>query len=76
MKAKFLVSKDFKAFLKMKGLTVKKLSAELKYQEPQVSAILAGKIEPSMRFLHRAAAFTKLGIEEILETRFENGVEK
>lgn len=73
-KAKFVIRKSFKAFLKMKerydGLTQKKLAEEIGYKEPQVSQILSGEIEPSMRFLHRLSAFTKFGLAEILETKF------
>ena len=71
MKARFYISKQFREFAKLKGLTVTKLAAELDYQKPQVSAIMAGKIEPSMRFLRRVCSHTKLGMGEVLETRFE-----
>lgn len=71
MKAKFYISKQFREFAKLKGLTVTKLAKDLSYQKPQVSAIMSGKIEPSMRFLRRVCTLTKLGLGEVLETRFE-----
>lgn len=70
MKARFTISKDFKHYAKLRGFTVKSMAEALNYKEPQVSQIMNGEIEPSMRFLHRLCSLTKLGVSEIVETKF------
>lgn len=71
MKASFMIGKDFKVYAKMRGWTVKELAKQLRYKEPQVSAIMSGAIEPSMRFLHRLCEFSRWDVQAVLETKFQ-----
>ena len=70
LKVKYFLHRQFKYYMKLRKWKVADLARQLKMNESQVSAIVGGKIEPSMNFLHRLSVLTKLGAEEILETKF------
>ena len=71
MKAKFKIKKEFLAWLKANRYRVSDLAKLLGYKESQISAILNGKIEPSMRFLHKLCSELGIGIGTVLETSFK-----
>lgn len=68
MKTIFLLKKNFKEYLKLRGWNARAFAQKIGYGETQVSGILNRKIEPSMRFLHDLCELTGLKLEEVIET--------
>ncbi len=71
VKVKFIIRKEFKSHLNLRGLTVTSLADKLRYSKQQVSQTLSGEIEPTRQFLRKICALLKVGAEDILQTIFE-----
>lgn len=69
-KSKFKLSLGIHSHMELKGWGLKELSEALGYEKSQVCAILSGKLEPSMQFLHRLCDVTGYRLENIIETVF------
>ncbi|QGH73012.1 MAG: hypothetical protein [Siphoviridae sp. ctCJE6] len=72
VRAKFVLKKDFKNYLKLRKWSVNDLAVRLGKKKQQVSSIVNGRIEPSMNFLHALCELTVLKLEDIIETKFQN----
>lgn len=63
----FRIRKEFKDYLKLRGWNLKKFCKVVGYLQPQVSAILNRKIEPSYHFVKVVCAKCRLDIGDVIE---------
>lgn len=67
-KVMFYLNEKFRDYMELKKWSSQDLARIVGCTEPQVSAILNQKIEPSMQFLHKLCAKTSLNLEDIVVT--------
>jgi transcriptional regulator with XRE-family HTH domain len=70
MKAKFYLAKEFRQYLKLRGLNVKRFAKDMGYSQQYCYQVLAGSVEPTLPFLRKLCGMNHFELGEVVDTKF------